>query len=263
MSTLIKVKPTDVKKWHGKYNKESFSQPLVLESLYDDATGKYATGLSEEEKEKLSAATGFDLSDDYNPDEGHPFWGSKTAQVKLPYRTTIFDTNKSLDIIKIGILKASKFVANSQAGLEEGLYPDATFVIFDEAEEVKIKATKIQQKRKANEIVLKMNTDDKANIIQIISGKSMRGQSQSYLDVEMDEILDTKIEEFTILISRTKQSIYDRALVLEAIHKNILQKEGNAVLYMGDRIGFNTDEAVKHLSNPENQAIKALILEKL
>jgi len=262
--SLIEVRPIEVKKWHGKKGKETFARPLVLEALYDTKTGGYATGLNDDEiRKQLESKLGFDLSNTYDPDKPHPFWNSKAGEVKLEYRTTIFDTKKALDYVKVSILKASKFVANSQRELEQGLFPDALFVIFDEKEEATIKASKIQKKRKANALATEMTTSEKVNIIQILAGKSLRKQSQDFLDVEIDNLIEEDINSFLKYAEMDKKEVYDRALVLEAIYKNILQKEGSAVLYMGDRIGFNVEEAIKYISNPTNQQLKAMILEKL
>jgi len=258
----VEVRPIETKKWHGKTGQETFAQPLVLEALYDVKTGKYATGLSEEDRIRLEQTTGFDLSDTYT-DKPHPFWGSQAGKIKLPYRTSIFDSTIPLEEIKIKILKASKFVANSLKEYNEGLFPDAAFVIFDEAEEAKIAATKIQIKRKANQLATKMSSDEKVNIIQILAGKSMRKQSQDFLDVEIDKLIEEDVTTFVKYAKMDTSITYIRASILEGIHRNILTKEGNAILYMGDRIGFNVDEAVNYFADPQNQQIKASILAKL
>lgn len=61
----------------------------------------------------------------------------------------ILDDTIALEFVKIKVLKASKFVANSLKDWENGLYPEATHVIYDESEEVGIKATKIQKKKES------------------------------------------------------------------------------------------------------------------
>jgi hypothetical protein len=259
---LVEVRPIERKKWHGKEAQENFAQPLTIECLYDTKTGKYATGLSEDERKKLEKETGYDLSDEFT-NEPHPFWNSAIAKIKLPARTVVFDTDKPLDYIKVKVLKASKLVANSVREYNEGLYPDALFVIFDEQEEAKIKASKIQKKRKAVQLAIKMSADEKINVIQIMSGKSMRGQSQDFLDVEIDKLIEDDLEGFLKYVKMDSNEVYIRAAILEGIHRNILTKEGNNVLYMGDVIGVTLDEAVNYFLDPQNQKIKASILEKL
>jgi hypothetical protein len=259
---LVEVRPVEKVKWHGKKDHENFTQPIIIECLYDNATGNYATGLNDDDKKRLEERTGYDLSNNYT-DKPHIFWNSPAGRIKLPAMTTVFDTKKPLDEIKVHVLKASKFVANSLKDYSEGLYPEATHIIYDEAEEVKVKASKIQRKRKAIKFAMKMSNDEKVNIIQILSDKSMRKQSQDFLDVEIDRLIEEDTLQFLDYAQKDPAETYLRAAILEGLHRNILTKEGNIVLYMGDKIGHNIDEAVKYFSDPNNQTIKASILEKL
>ena len=260
---IVEVRPIETKRWHGKTGQQSFSQPTVIEALFDMNTGQYATGLSEEEKTVLEKNTGYDLSPEFDPEKPHPFWSTNTARVKLGNKTTIFDTSKSLDTIKVRLLKASRFVANSMREYEEGLYPEAVFVIYDENEEVQKKATKIQQRNKARKLASKMSIDERINIIQILDGKSLRKQSPDFIDVAVEDLVLNGTEEFIKWAEMDKGYTYVRASILEGIHRNILTKEGNAVYYMGDRIGDTIDDACTYFIDPNNQRLKASILEKL
>ena len=258
----IEVRPIERKKWHGKEGKENFAQPMYIEALYDPATGKYATGLDEAQKKRLEKQTGFDLSDGFTG-EPHPFWNSKMGRIKLPAMTTIFDTSKPLDEIKVSVLKASRFIANSLRDYENGLYPDATHVIYDESEDVKMRASKVQRKKKAYKLAAKLTDEEKANVIQILTGRSVRKQSQDYLDVELDKLIEGDVAKFIETAEMDSNELYLRGAILEGLYRNILTKEGSAILYMGDMIGHNLDEAIKYFSDPNNQVIKASILEKL
>lgn len=260
---LVEVRPIEVKKWHGKKGQEDFAQPVIIECLYDVHTGKYATGLDEKDRKRLEAVTGYDLSDTFNATKPHPFWTSSAARIKLPHRTVVFDTNIPLDEIKVKVLKASKFVANSMKEYKQGLYPEATHVIFDEAEEVAIKASKIQKKKTATKLSMKMTLDEKANIIMIMSNKLLKGQSQDYIDVEIDRLIEENTEKFITLAKQDKKQTYIRALILEALHKNILTKEGIAVYYMSDKIANSIEDAVDYFLDPQNQQLKTALLEKI
>lgn len=260
---LVEVRPLEIKKWHGKTGKESFSQPKTIEVLYDSNTGKLATGLTEEEAEKYGKILGLDLSDTFLPHAPHPYWSLKAAEIRLLNSTMIFDTSKPLDYVKVKNLKASKFVANSMKEYEQGLYPFATHVIFDETEEVAAKAGKIQLKNKANKLADKMSVDEKISIIQILSNKTLRGRSNDFVDVELEQILTERTEDFIRFAKMDKQEVYVRASVLEAIHKNILTKEGTAIYYMGEMLGVDFESTVEWFINPQNQKMKVSILEKL
>lgn len=259
----VEVRPIDTPKWHGKKGKESFTQPQSFEVLLNVNTGRYATGLTEEESVEYGKKLGVNLSDTFNPNQAHEFWGSTGGRVKLENNTMFLDTSKPLDFVRWKNMKASDQVANSMKEWKDGLWPDATHVITDESEEIEIKAVKIQQKAKATEIVSKMTQEDKLNIIQILSEKSMKGQSDSYITVELDDIIENKQEEFLRYAKLGKKELYVRAAILEAVHRNILTKEGSSIYYMSDRIGFDFDDTVKYFEDPQNQAMKIAILEKL
>lgn len=260
---LVEVRPLQIKRWHGKDGKESFTQPKTIEVLYDSNTGKLATGLSEEEAEKYGKILGIDLTDRFNPNEAHPYWSTKAAEIKLENSTMIFDTAKPADFVKVKNLKASKFVANSMKDYENGLFPNATHVIFDEAEEISSKANKIQLKNKAFKMADRMSIDEKVNIIQILSAKSLRGRSNDFIDVELDAILNDRTDDFIKYAKMDKQEVYVRAAILESIHRNILTKEGTAIYYMGEQLGVDFESTVGWFINPQNQKMKVAILEKL
>lgn len=259
----IEVRPLPIPRWHGKKGKEAFSQPHVIEALYDSKVGGYATGLTEEEAQEYGKKLDQDLSNVYNQNQPHPFWGSKMGRVKLENRTMIFDDTKTLDYIRIRMMKASKFVANSMKDWEDGLYPDATHVIYDEEERLSIKATKVQKKKKAFKLAMELSKDEKINIIQILSDKSLRGRSDDFIEVEIDELLETRVDDFMRYAQLDKKELYVRAAILEALHRNILTKEGSSIFYMSDKIGYDFESTVDYFKDPQNQNMKIAILEKL
>lgn len=259
---LIEVRPIERKRWHGYAGKESFTRPVVVEALVNVKTNTYDTGLSEEDKKRLEDLTGFDLSNVHKKGVPHPFWGSQ-GQVKLPNITKIFDTNKPLDEIGIRMLKASELVANSLKEYEDGKFPFATHVIFDEREEVEIKASKIATKKEAIIEASKLSRAKKVEVIQILSNKSMRKQSDEFLEVELDRLIEESPEKVLNLIKSDKIETTTHAMILEGLEKNILRKEGSSVYYMDDQLGYDEFSAVKYFMDPSNQKLKAEILEKL
>jgi len=260
---MVEIRPIDSKKWHDKKGKESFTQPKVVEVLYDKSTGRYATGLTEEEAAEYGKRLGVDLSDNFSYDKPHPFWSTKAAEIRLENNTMIFNMDNPAHFVKVKNMKASKQVANSVKEYEDGLFPDATHVIFDESEEIDLKASKIKLKEKATIVASKMSKDEKINIIQILSQKSLRGRSDNFISVEMDTILEEQATDFLRYATMDKQEVYVRAAILECIHRNILTKEGSAVYYMGEQIGMDYESAVSWFKDPQNSKMKVAILEKI
>ena len=260
---IVEVKPLPRKRWHKKEGKESFQQPVKIEVLYDPNTGKYATGLSEEESEMLGKKLGLDLSDVFIPEQAHPYWSTKAAMVTLKNETQFFDSSKPLDLIKIKNLKAHKLVANSQKEWEEGLWPDATHVIFDETEDINMKANKVQTKQKCYAILAKLSTDEKINIIAIVLEESVRGRSENFITSRIDEVVEEHPEEFMKWATMDAKEVHTRASILEGIARNFLTKEGQSIYYMSERLGFDIDDTIQWFGNPDNQKLKVAILEKL
>lgn len=258
---IVEIRPIETKKWHGKEGKDSFAVPKVVEVLYDPEAGGYATGLTDEEAIEYGKKLGVDLGRTYDPTIAHPYWSTKPAMIKLENAPMFFDDTKPQDFVKIKNLKASKFVANSLA--EKDKWPEATHVMFDEADEVKVKATKVQIRNNCYALAAKMTADDKINIIQILGNKNARGRSNEYLDVTIDELIEEDAEQFMKYAKMDNREASVRSVLLFAISKGVLTKEGNSIYYMGERIGFDMDEAVAWFGQPDNQKMKVLILEKL
>jgi len=261
--SLVEIRPLPLVKWHGKKEKESFGQPITEEVLVSEYSGKFNTGLTEEEAEKYGKLLGVDLSDNFNPDTPHAYWSTKAAWMTLPNRTMILDTSKPNEFVKVKNIKASNRVANSMREWEDNKWPNATHVIFDEEEDLENKATKIAIRTKAIIKAAAMSLESKANIVQILSEKTVKNRSLNFVDVEIDEIINSKPDEFLKVVDMGSAEVTVRAKVLEMISKNILTKEGGSIYYMGDLIGMDYEDAVRWFKDPNNQMLKVNLMEKL
>ena len=260
---LVEIRPIEIKRWHGKTGKDSFAQPITIRVLYDHATGAYATGMTKKQTEEYSKKLGVDLNNTFNPQKAHPYWDSSASKIKLPNYPIFLDPNIPLEFVRIQNLKSSSLVANSMKDYTDNKYPEATHVIFDEAEEVEIKATRVQLKKQCYKLASKLSTDKMVNILTITSDKTVRGRSRDFLDVQLDELIENDAELFLRYAKMDAQQTYIRASLLEAIHKNILTKEGLSIYYMGDKIANSYEDAVEYFLDPQNQKLKVSILEKL
>lgn len=260
---VVEIRPLPLKKWHGKKDKESFAQPKTIQALYSNKLGGYQTGLSKEEEAKYGALLGFSLDNLFNPEKEHLFWSQKLAQVKLENATTFLDPTKPLEYVKIKLVKVSKFVANSMKEWEEGKWPDATHVIFDESEETDIKATEIQKRNRAIQLAGKMTPAEKATMVLIINKRFVKNKSVNFIDVEIDEAIENRVEDFIRYAEMDLQDIQVRGSILEGLHRQILTQEGSAIYYMGERIGFDVEDAMAWFQSPDNQKLKVAILERL
>ena len=258
----IEVRPIERERWHGKTGKDSIARPVKIEALYNVRTGRYDTGLSPEDKLRLETLTGFDLSDHHTKEVPHPYW-SEQGVVTLPYGTKIFNDSKPQDEIAVKMMKASELVANSMKDYDDGKYPFASHVIFDERENVDIKASKISIKKEAYILTDKLSREKKIEIIQILTNKGMRNQSDNFVEIQLNELVENKPEDVLALIKKDKTVVATHSMVLEGLDKNVLRKEGTSIYYMDDQLGFDITSAVQYFTDPSNQKLKLEIVNKL
>jgi hypothetical protein len=263
MAITVEVRPLESKKWHNKTGQESFTRPKKIQALVDPTTMKYATGLTATDIKELKAkGITYDLSDIYT-EQAHPFWDSSMAVIKLENNTMFFNIDNPIDWIKVKVLKASKYVANSMADYDEGLYPEATHVIFDEAEQAAVTASKVETKNQAIIEASKLSLARKIEIILILGGKNMKNQSADFVAVELDRIVTKEPAEFLRTLNMDKKQSANHALVLEALQKSILRKEGQRIFHMDSPLGMDEIEVAEYLSKEENQDIKIMLMAKI
>lgn len=260
---LIQVKPIDVKKWHGKKGQESFTRPKIIQALIDPVSVTYQTGLSPEEEKKLGEMLKVDLSNQYNMETPHPFWDSKMGEIRLENRTQFFNTENALDYVKVKVLKASKYVANSQKDYDNGDYPEATHIIFDESEEVDAKASHVDMKNKAIIEVSKLSKAKKIELVMILSAnddylkaRNLKGKSENFITIEIDKIVEKRPEDILRFIKMDKEYVSLYALVLECLQKNVLRKDGHKIMYLESVIAQDIKSAVDYLGMVENNEFK-------
>ena len=267
---IIQVKPIEVKKWHGKSGTESFTRAKIIQALVDPNSLTYSTGLTLEEEKEYGAKLKADLSKNFNLEIPHPFWDSKTAEIKLENRTQFLDTKNPLDFIKWKILKESKYVANSLREYEEGLFPEATHVIFDESEEVDTKAALVILRNQAIIETAKLSKDKKIQLIMILSAdkdylkmKNLKGKSDNFVEVELGKLIDKKPSDVLFYLKMDKEYLANYALALEALQRNILSKEGHKIKYHDSVIAQDLEGLIEYLSKVENNEFKLRIMVSL
>ena len=267
----VQIRPIPVKRWHGKTGNESFTRPKVIQALVDPDSMTYATGLTEEEEKTLGERLKVDLSKQFLIDKPHPFWDSKMGEVSLDNRTMIFDTDNPIELIRIKICKNSKYVANSMKEYEEGLFPEATHVIFDESEEIEEKASRIEIKKKAVMETAKLSKGKKVELIMVLSAdgsdylraKNLKGKSDNFIEVELDKIIENKSADVLRYLKMDKDELATNALILEALQKNVLEKVGHKIMYHESILGQDVYDVIKYMNAPENQEFKLRILSQV
>ena len=82
--------------------------------------------------------------------------------------------------------------------------------------------------------------------------------------MKIDECIEKKGAEIVLdLINRDKTRTAVHSMIIEALYKSVLRKEGSRIYYMDDELGFDMESAIDYLSDKKNQALKVQILEKI
>lgn len=263
MNDIIEVRPIKRQKWHNLSEKDDFARPFTIEALIDPSTHRYATGLNEADRIRLEGITGYDLSDKFDPQTPHPFWSSAAARVRLENGANLFDISIPINEIKYCLMKASKFIANSQEELEKGEFPDAKFILFDEKREVEAKAKQLEIKKQVYDLIEGMNIQQKANVIQIATGLTMSHQSNDYINVELDSLIaKLGYPKLLGILKKDKVRISVQAIVMTAVDKRVISRKGDMYFYFDQALG-DMEGTIDFLLDKQNDSIKIQILEKL
>jgi hypothetical protein len=259
----VEIRPIAKKKWHGKKGKEDFTRPKVIQALVNSHTFQYDTGVPEERRVELEEKLDVELSPNYSPNHPHAFWDSKAATLKLENNTMYLNKNNPLEEIKYYIAKASKFVANSLREFEDGQFPEATHVIFDEKEEAEVKARKIEVINQATARVGELPPERKIQLLFILAGKNAKQFSTSQLVVAMDELISSKAAEILRELDKDTDLVENHALVIECLQKSVLQKKGHKIYYHDSHLGDDTISVADYLGQNVNQDLKLKLIEQI
>jgi len=160
-------------------------------------------------------------------------------------------------------MRASNRVANSMKEYTEGLFDEATHVIYDEKEELEVLASRIELKESAIVKVRDISEEKKINIVKILSGKNLTGSKPSTVKVHLSKLIDTDAKAVHRQLERDEDSIVVEALVLNCVASNILLKKGHKYYYYNDFIADSVEGLVDYFKNEENQQLRFTLVAKL
>lgn len=248
---LIYVKPIIKERWHGlhKVGRAKFQGTAdVLQAVFDSTIGKLATGLDSEDEARLGSLLGVDLI----ATEANKYWNN--FKVKLEDKTMIFDTKIPIQELQIKLMRASKYVANSQKEYDEGKWPHAKYVIYDEKQETEKQAKTAEVKAKANELFSKLTHSKRLDLLKVF-GRDANNSTEEFSYAKLYEIVEDDPKRFIEVASMKPDEIKTKALIFDLENKGILRTKGTAYLYNDQQIGFDYESTVDYLLNPKNQEL--------
>ena len=247
----IFLKPIMTERWHGlhKVGRTKFQDTQdVIQVLYDSKKGALATGLDSDAETRLASSLGVDLAGNSANEFWHDF------KIKLKDQTMIFNTINPIEELQVFVLKASKFIANSQKELDSGLWPNAKYVIYDEKTELEKQAAEVQIKAKAVDIFNNLSPEKKLDMLKIY-GKASENSSNDFVYTKLYEIVESDPADFMRQATMKPEEIKVRALIFDLEKIGILRRKGTAYLYNDQQGGFDYDDTVSYLLSPTNQEL--------
>ena len=167
-----------------------------------------------------------------------------------------------LQELQINVLKASKWVANSQKELDEGKWPNAKYVIYDEKGEIQKEAVQAEVKAKANKLFSELSPAKRLSLLKVF-GKASDNVSDDFSYAKLYEIVEKEPVRFIEVASMKPAEINVKALIVDLTNKGILRTKGAAYLYNDQQIGFDYDNTVEYLLNPKNQELLVKLTDDL
>jgi hypothetical protein len=244
---------------------ESFARAVGIEAMLDYRNSIYITGLNEEDQKKYGDLLGVSLDNkmlfENGKPIGHPYYHSRLGRVKLENYTMVFDTTNPKDYVTVALLKAHPSVANSKELIDLNL--NATHYIYSEEEEVQKKASVLELRKKCILASAALTPNKKRAIVLVLSGTSCSGKNDDYVEVMIDSLITNKPIDFLKILEMNDEELNIRGVILEALRKNILNREGLTITYMGNIIADDYESCVRWFMNVDNQKTKIHILEKL
>lgn len=249
-------------------NLEYFSQAHIISPLVDPASLKYKTGLTEEDIKYLEEK-GFPYdfkNDNYIRGVSHPFWESQMLKIELRNNPMFLFPGKNLiDFVKYKYLLESKYVYKSEAELAEGGKFEATHYIYNESEEIALKASRIDEKNKIINRIEKLSKQKKCDLLLVLLNENTENKDNDYLTVRFEDIIATKhlYDELIPLLDGMRGDISLLAEVKKAIQMNVLKRTKLGIFYYDNNLGFTEEDVRDVLSKPENQELYLTIKTKI
>ncbi len=258
-NAVIELRPIDKDTWHGKTGNDNFDRGSTIECAVFKS--QYQTGLTQNEKDFLEAATGFDLSPNFNLNRDHTFYGTLIGRVKLENRTLIFDLSIPLDFIKYKLCIANPLVANSLEDFNTGITPLATHYIHSEED---VEATEIRLMsyiKEANKILAALAPKEQRMLLAVLNNSDVSNLGEEGVEAKLLAIIQKDVHRFISVAKEPKQLLQSKALLISAITKNIVGMFDNAYSYNSVNLGHDLESSAKYLINPEQQGLRMQIIE--
>lgn len=221
-------------------------------------TGAVDTGLStDEETEFMPAILGASPSDISFRDKVKTYFSQLSISIPVlePLRLNIGkdDNGKPINIdhyIKYNFIKKDPTVVESEKNANT---LGALYYIKDVAKAKKNKYNKNKQEKEAYKLYIQLGEqEEKIDQILRVLGKNIDKMDLEDKDLLLSDLVTSDPDKFIAVCNNRNLELI--SFIEECVHFNVLKKEGPAVLYHDDILGYNIDEAVLYLQNDDHSS---------
>lgn len=240
------------------------ARPKKIEPTFDSQTGRFVVDLPDDLwdylKETMGSKYDLDTSHNIRSDEPHDFWQSRTTLVSLEPNTMVLEFKNPLNIAKYGIMRGHKLVANSLEEYQQGMWPDALWVIIDDHQDIKQKARDAQEKATAYALMGNIAPDRMRDLLQAYKKRSyMRAKPETVI-IDFEKAVEENPGEINRLWKR-KDILEEMSMIVQGIEKNQLKEKADAIKFGDTTLGLGIEEAAEKLK--EDQELKQMLMAKI
>jgi hypothetical protein len=263
----IKVIPNrqDIRKFSEKL--EHFGQKNTIGCYVNPRTHKFETNLTDEDIKYLQGlGFPYDLTDTYINGKAHPFWDSSVSKITLLPSTVILrPKDNPLDFVKYKYLLKSKYIYVSEADMNKGHKSEATHYIYNEEEEIVIKASSIEKRDNLIKKISKLSLQRKRDFILILLNENTENKDSDYVTVRIEDILQNKdlTSKLENLLASTDADVEITTTIRKAIQANVLSRTKAGYYYFETNLGFQEEDVKEFLMKEEHQEVLINIQSKI
>ena len=260
----IEIRPIENRRRYHGLTTAKLDRPKKIRVLPNMTTMRYDIDLTDKEVDWLETKLGFPLILEYTPGVFNDSWDSNKFILKLTNEIKVLYTKLNpYDLIYYKSALKDDWVANSWEEWDSQEAYNAKFYIFDQFENSRKKATKVELLTAARKLSYQLSRLQKEQILRVYTENDYSNVSSNVIDVEIDEMINKTPSEFITFAQMNAGELHLRSIAIEAISTRIISKKTEGYYYRDMYLGADVPEITRYLSNPKNQGIKVSILDKL
>ncbi|GIW57576.1 MAG: hypothetical protein KatS3mg083_521 [Candidatus Dojkabacteria bacterium] len=255
---IIEIAPREFETSLHVLSTKITTRVITLVPKIDYARRVYKVDLTPEEIEWLSKEFGTDATPHYKDDEPHKIWGSDYAKVKLRFDRMMLDLSRPVDYVKYKVIKSyPEIVAPSLEAIkssENPKYAEALFYFLNDFEEIKARASIINERNRAIAFIVSSSPATIRNIaIAMGIAKNYTEPIDEVVTLEMTKLAEEQPSSILRYAKLKASELEILALIRIGLREGIIKKVGD-ILFMDETELCHDKDALEFFSDKKNKA---------